>query len=84
MQPHVGQATIWQSLIYFVDVMSKILIAVISHAGKSSAFLFVTVATLFTRFIRQHIAPHFTHGLVVPYFPHGVFFEISHWMFGFA
>ena len=81
MQTHVGQTAIGQGLINFVNVVSEAFVAVVSHTGKSSSFLFVAISALAAGFVGQHVETHLFHVFVIPDLPHAFFFKVTDRMF---
>jgi hypothetical protein len=62
-----------QSLFYFCNMMSIVSVGIVSHAKKSTFFLFITLVTLFAGFVSQHVCAQFLVGCLIPDCHHVVF-----------
>ena len=70
-------STICMSIIYHTDMMSKCLVAAVTHTEKAGIFLLVTFGTFFCGLICQHLDTHVTQWLIVPDFSQGVLVQVT-------
>jgi hypothetical protein len=65
-------------------MMSKCLVAAVTHTEKARIFLLIAFGTFFRRLVRQHFHTHVTQWLIVPDFGQGVLVQVTNGVLVYA